>query len=214
MSISHHFRHKLSIVRRAATSDVRRTRYEVRLMHMATPRTIKLILGIGNPEAALENTYHNAGMLALEYLAARDGAPAFRRVSHKAFSYARGTHFIFARSLVYMNESGRSAQDACVFFKVHPNALLILHDESDLVLGSFKLSSSQGAAGHKGVASIAHTLGTNSFGRVRIGIRPKETVRRKAGEFVLSPIPPGDYAELTNVFKKIGVFLGLDYEAD
>ena len=171
-------------------------------------RTFKLILGIGNPEAAFENTYHNAGMLALEYLAARDGAPAFRRASHKAFSYARGTHFIFARSLVYMNESGRSAQDACVFFKVEPNALLVLHDESDLVLGSLKASSSQGAAGHKGVASIAHALGTNAFGRVRSGIRPQETIRRKAGEFVLSPIPPGNYAELTRVFGEIGTLLG------
>ncbi len=181
---------------------------------MVAPHNIKLILGIGNPEAAFENTYHNAGILALQYLADRDGAPAFRRASHRAFAYARGKHFIFARSLTYMNESGRSAQNACAFFTIPPSALLVLHDESDLVLGSFKVSVSRGAAGHKGVASIAHALGTNAFARLRIGIRPKEAIRRKAGEFVLSPLPSGDRAELTRAFGEIAESLGLENEAD
>lgn len=177
-------------------------------------RAVKLILGIGNPEASFEHTYHNAGILALDYLAARDRAPAFRRAPHNAFSYARGAHFVFARSLVYMNESGQSAHNACAFFKVPPLALLVLHDESDLPLGTFKVSFSQGAAGHKGVTSIAHALGTRAFGRVRIDIRPKETVRRKAGEFVLSPIPSGDYAKLTRVFGDIAALLGCEHALD
>ncbi len=267
--------------------------------------SIKLILGIGNPEAAFENTYHNAGILALRHLANLDEASPFRRAPHKAFSYAKGKRFLFACSLTYMNESGRSAQDACAFFKVPPGALLVLHDESDLVLGSFKTSVARGAAGHKGVASIAHALGTNTFARVRIGIRPRahftthsgcdasacprcrgargtvypsvlhsqrdkgnadmggvpkgsagvpaqhrsafgvvppgtassvrlagpgtpagtqsgsgcemgpqETIRKKAGEFVLSPITPGNRAALTRVFGEIARSLGFENEAD
>jgi PTH1 family peptidyl-tRNA hydrolase len=175
---------------------------------------IKLILGIGNPGAKFENTYHNAGMRALEYLAERDGAAPFRRPSRTVFSYARGKHFIFARSHTYMNESGRSACDACAFFKVPAHALLVLHDDSDIALGTFKEAQGRGAAGHHGVASVAASLGTTDFVRVRIGIRPQEVVRRKAGEFVLSPIRAEDLAALEGVFQTIAKLLGLHDKSD
>jgi PTH1 family peptidyl-tRNA hydrolase len=173
---------------------------------------IKLILGIGNPGKEYEHTYHNAGLLAFEHLAARDGAGAFRRAPHKAFSYAKGRRFIFARSLTFMNESGRAAQDACAFFKVPSASLAVLHDESDLPFGSFKWTAGRGAAGHRGVASIITFLGTNKFARCRIGIRPPAASRRKAGEFVLTHIPSRDQAALTRTFESIATELGLQPE--
>ncbi|MBI2623604.1 MAG: peptidyl-tRNA hydrolase [Candidatus Liptonbacteria bacterium] len=181
---------------------------------MEVPRHIKLILGIGNPGTEYEDTYHNAGLLALEHLAAADGAGVFRRPSRKSFTSARGAHFLFARSLTFMNASGASAREACAFLKVSPNALAVLHDESDLSLGTFQCAFGKGAAGHKGIASIVEALGTSGFWRIRIGIRPKEAVRRKAGAFVLSRMRPGDRAALTRIFAEIASSLGLEGKAE
>lgn len=173
-----------------------------------SPSAIRLILGIGNPGPEFRNTYHNVGLLALEVCAAGDRAGEFRNPSRKHFSHARGKRFLFAHSRTFMNESGISAREACSFFKVPPGSLAVLHDESDLPLGTFQCAFGKNPAGHKGVASIAEALGTTSFWRIRIGIRPeKESVRRKAGEFVLSPILPEDGLRLAAVFEEISGML-------
>jgi len=42
------------------------------ILQMPLPSKVRLFLGIGNPGEEFENTYHNAGLLALETLASRE----------------------------------------------------------------------------------------------------------------------------------------------
>lgn len=169
-----------------------------------------LIIGLGNPDPALEETYHNVGALAVQWLAAHadvDGpgmpAPTFR--SHKnSFAYAKTRDGILIRPLVYMNESGRAAKDALHVFDAQPKDLVIIHDDSDIPVGEFKRAHGGGSAGHKGIQSIIDHLHTEDFARIRIGIRePNEARRKKAGDFVLSPITPADKKIFQEVFQKI-----------
>lgn len=171
-------------------------------------RDIKVIMGIGNPGKEFEQTYHNAGLLGLTVCALRNGAGEFKKPSRKHFDCAKGTHFAFARSLTFMNESGKSAAEVCAFFKISPDSLLVMHDESDLPIGTFQESFGKGAAGHRGIASIQNALNTQDFWRLRIGIRPlEEPKRRKAGEFVLAKIRPEDQPVLNHTFGEITDFL-------
>ena len=62
-----------------------------------------------------------------------------------------------------MNESGRAVQAAANFFKVEPDSLLVVHDESDLELGRLQARLGGGLAGHNGLRSIARQLGTPDF---------------------------------------------------
>ena len=173
---------------------------------MASP--IKVILGIGNPGKEFAGTYHNAGLLGLAACAARDKADMFKKPPRKHFDHARGEHFVFARSLTFMNESGKSAAEVSSFFKISPQTLLVMHDESDLPLGTFQCSFGKGAAGHRGISSIQNSLGTHNFWRLRIGIRPlEEPKQRKAGEFVLKEIRAEDWASLERTFGAIADFL-------
>ena len=65
--------------------------------------------------------------------------------------------------------------------------IIVLHDDSDIPLGTWKISRARGAAGHHGIESIVAALRINDFTRIRIGIRPaREIVRKKAEDFVLS----------------------------
>ena len=167
-----------------------------------------LIIGLGNPERALEATYHNVGVLAVQWLAhyaAGDDANAvsFRRHGD-LFEYAKTDGKIFIRPLVYMNESGRAVHDAMHAFDASAKNIVVIHDESDITIGDYRISTAGRAAGHKGIQSIIDHLHTEEFKRIRIGIREKdEAHRKKAGDFVLSPISQSNQKIFDEVFAKI-----------
>jgi PTH1 family peptidyl-tRNA hydrolase len=174
-----------------------------------------LIMGLGNPDQALLNTYHNVGVLAVEWLAGRadaeagasnagnEAAPKFRTYKD-TFAYVKIGGLVFIRPLVYMNESGRAAHDALHVFGAAPKDLLVIHDDSDIPVGDLKRAQGGGSAGHKGIASIIDHLHTEDFARIRIGIRARDEIhRKKAGDFVLSVITPADKKIFESVFQTI-----------
>src|SRR5690242_18221173 len=67
----------------------------------------------------------------------------------------------------YMNESGRSVKAAAQFYKLEPDAILVVHDESDLEPGRLQARRGGGLAGHNGLRSVAQQLGTPDFLRLR-----------------------------------------------
>jgi PTH1 family peptidyl-tRNA hydrolase len=166
-----------------------------------------LIIGLGNPGAEFKETYHNVGARAVDRLAEQasgaDAAPKFR-THGDSFSYAKIGGRIFVHPLVFMNESGRAVKDAMHAFGGDAKDIIIIHDDSDLPVGEFKRAEGGGSAGHNGIRSIIDHLGTEDFARIRIGIREKDEVhRKKAGDFVLSPIRPNDKKLFEEVFNKI-----------
>ncbi|HVO28868.1 MAG TPA: aminoacyl-tRNA hydrolase [Candidatus Paceibacterota bacterium] len=175
-----------------------------------------IVAALGNPGKEYENTYHNAGILALEELFGReaaragDGAGKAPWKKHQGlFEYAEAGDAVFVRPLTYMNESGRAIRAALKKFGPShllslSSRLIILHDDSDLPLGTFRISVARGPAGHKGVQSVIDALGTGEFVRIRIGIRdPQERVRRKAGDFALKQITKAHRKLLDDVFREI-----------
>ena len=95
-----------------------------------------------------------------------------------------------------MNESGRSVSAAARFFKVEPDAVLVVHDEGDLDLGRLQARKGGGLAGHNGLRSIAEHLRTHDFLRLRIGVgRPDRGDPRPLADYVLAEFEPRDEAE-------------------
>jgi peptidyl-tRNA hydrolase, PTH1 family len=87
-----------------------------------------------------------------------------------------------------MNDSGRSVAAAARFFKVEPEALLVVHDDVDLEAGRLQARAGGGLAGHNGLRSLAQSLGTQDFLRLRLGVgRPGRGDRRSVADYVLSP---------------------------
>src|SRR5581483_7511502 len=96
----------------------------------------------------------------------------------------------------YMNDSGRSVNAARSFYKLEPDALLVVHDDSDLDSGRLQARFGGGLAGHNGLRSLAQHLKTQDFLRLRIGVgRPGRGDPRPLADFVLSDFEPEDDAE-------------------
>ena len=95
-----------------------------------------------------------------------------------------------------MNDSGRSVKAAAQFFKVEPDAILVVHDEGDLEAGRLQARRGGGLAGHNGLRSIAQHLGTDDFLRLRVGVgRPGRGDRRPLADYVLADFEPHEDRE-------------------
>jgi len=134
---------------------------------------IHLIVGLGNPGTKYEHTRHNAGFRWVDAIAGRKRA-AWRKESKFSGWVAKveegGRNFWLLKPATYMNESGRSVAALLRFFRIDPQAMLIVHDELDLPPGTVKLKRGGGTGGHNGLEDILAALDTKDFWRLRIGI--------------------------------------------
>ncbi len=155
-----------------------------------------LVVGLGNPGREYERHRHNVGRMVVEELARRHGG-SFRGKFSGRLAELRvdERRLALLAPETYMNESGRSVAPAARFFKVEPEALLIVHDEVDLDAGRLQLRLGGGLAGHNGLRSVAGALGTPDFLRLRVGVgRPGRGDPRPVADYVLSDFEPEDEA--------------------
>lgn len=151
-----------------------------------------LVAGLGNPGRQYERTRHNAGWMVADELARRHGG-SFRGKFSGQLAETRLDELRLAllKPETYMNESGRSIGAARKFFKADPADVLVVHDDVDLEPGRLQAKFGGGLAGHNGLRSIAQSLGTNDFLRLRIGVgRPGRGDRRSVADYVLDPFEP------------------------
>jgi len=130
-----------------------------------------LFVGLGNPGRQYQRNRHNIGFMAVEEIARQHGFAPFRsrfqgRVSEGRIGNERA---ILLTPETYMNESGRSVQEAARFYKIELADIVVLHDELDLAPGKCRIKIGGGAAGHNGLRSIDAHMGQN-YKRIRLGI--------------------------------------------
>jgi len=156
-----------------------------------------LVAGLGNPGAEYARNRHNVGWLVVDELARRhDGQWRSKFSGRLAEIRIDGHKVALLKPETYMNDSGRSVQAAARFFKVDPDAVLVVHDESDLAAGRLQLRLGGGLAGHNGLRSVASGLGSPDFLRLRVGVgRPERGDPRRLADWVLSDFDPHEDAE-------------------
>ena len=153
-----------------------------------------LVVGLGNPGREYARNRHNVGRMVVDELARRHGGAWRSKFSGRLAEVRVDGHKVaLLKPETYMNESGRSVQAAARFFKVDPDAILVVHDEGDFDLGRLQARRGGGLAGHNGLRSIAQQLGTSDFLRLRIGVgRPERGDPRPLADYVLSDFEPHD----------------------
>lgn len=148
-----------------------------------------LIAGLGNPGARYERDRHNAGWMVVDELARRRDATFRSKFDGRLCETRIGElRVALLEPETYMNESGRSISAAARYFKVVPEDVLVVHDDVDLDVGRLQARLGGGLGGHNGLRSIAQSLGTPEFLRLRIGVgRPGRGDHREVADYVLAP---------------------------
>jgi PTH1 family peptidyl-tRNA hydrolase len=170
----------------------------------ASDVSLKMIVGLGNPGPDYARSRHNIGFQVLDVFAGRHGL-AFDRSQKRArvalgpVKLARWSgRLLLAKPLTYMNASGEAIGPLAKFYKIAPADLLVIFDDLDLPVGRVRLRADGGSSGQKGVKSIIHSLGTEAFPRLRVGIgRPPGQM--DPADYVLQPFSAAQEEEMVFV---------------
>src|SRR5207302_6136054 len=156
-----------------------------------------LVVGLGNPGREYARNRHNVGWMVVDELARRHGGSWRSKFSGQLAEIRLDGHKLaLLKPETYMNESGRSVGAAMRFFKLEPDAVLVVHDEGDLERGRLQLRLGGGLGGHNGLRSIASHLKTQDFLRLRVGVgRPGRGDPRPLADYLLSDFAPEDDVE-------------------
>jgi peptidyl-tRNA hydrolase, PTH1 family len=150
-----------------------------------------LVVGLGNPGPEYALTRHNLGFMVTDRLVG-EWSVSWRSKFSGRLAEARDGDLRVAllQPQTFMNLSGRSVAAAMRFYKLEPDALVVVHDEIDLPLGDVRAKFGGGLAGHNGLRSLRESLGTADFARVRIGVgRPERGEQMPVADWVLRPFP-------------------------
>ncbi|MDP2720524.1 MAG: aminoacyl-tRNA hydrolase [bacterium] len=131
---------------------------------------MKIVVGLGNPGEKYAGTRHNMGFAVVDEILKNYVAGPQINKKFEAILYFLDKGRILVKPQTFMNISGKAVNRIVNFYKVKPEGLLAVHDDVDLEFGEVKHVFGRGSAGHRGVESVIEALGSDQFGRVRIGI--------------------------------------------
>ncbi len=131
-----------------------------------------LVVCLGNPGLRYEGTRHNAGFMTADALAKKLNL-SINRARFQALTGKTeigGESVLVMKPQTYMNLSGEAAAAAARFYKIPPERVIVVSDETALPIGKLRVRSKGSAGGHNGLKSIIACLGSDQFPRIRLGV--------------------------------------------
>ena len=163
-----------------------------------------LLVGLGNPGIKYEKNRHNIGFCLIDYFTGQINSEDYIDKFNSKYTLVRlndnKIHII--KPQTYMNRSGVSVKNCKDFYKIAPDNIIVVYDDMDLALGSLKIKSSGGSAGHNGIKSLIDEIGSNNFVRIRIGIG-KPLNKENVNNYVLSNFKKDEFEALSRIKNRI-----------
>ena len=164
-----------------------------------------IIAGLGNPGKEYEKTRHNAGFLAIDYIAEKAGVKIdrlkFRALTAEAT--IGGARVLLMKPETFMNSSGDAIGAAASFYKIPPENVIVLHDEISFNPGIIRIRRKGSAGGHNGLKSIIACLGSDAFPRIKIGVGQKPSPDYDLVNWVLGKFSSADMEKLGEVYSPV-----------
>ncbi|OUQ76893.1 aminoacyl-tRNA hydrolase [Flavonifractor sp. An100] len=163
-----------------------------------------LVVGLGNPGDKYENTRHNVGFMVADELAERQKVPV-QRLKFKALTNLvtiSGEKVLLMKPVTYMNLSGEAVGQAADFYKIPPDHVLVISDDTALAPGRLRIRKGGSAGGHNGLKNIIQHLGTDQFPRVRVGVGEKPHPDYDLADWVLGKFVGEDKKTMDQAVKR------------
>ena len=138
--------------------------------------SVKMIVGLGNPGPRYAANRHNIGFQCVELFARRHSI-ALDKMQNKAMvgqgwvqAGSKREKVLLVKPLTFMNLVGEAVAPLVRFYQVELAQILVMHDDLDLESGRLRLRPGGSSGGQNGIKSLIERLGSQEFGRARIGI--------------------------------------------
>ena len=168
------------------------------------------IVGLGNPGARYNGTRHNAGADFTRSLASKCDIDlcADKKLFARCGSASHGDFWLATPDL-FMNESGNTVAAILRRRNIHPERILVAHDEIDLPLGATRFKFGGSEAGHNGLRDITQKIGTRNYWRLRIGVGSPERGREDIANYVLHRPPPTESEKIVAAIDRASTVMAL-----
>lgn len=163
-----------------------------------------IVAFLGNPGLKYNGTRHNAGFMAADAMEKKLGV-SINKMRFKALTQTvdiSGKKVLLMKPQTFMNLSGDAIVQAANFYKVPPERVIVVSDETALPIGRLRIRRGGSAGGHNGLKSVIARLGTDQFPRIRLGVGDKPHPDYDMADWVLSAFKGQDAADMELVAKK------------
>lgn len=163
-----------------------------------------LLVCLGNPGDKYENTRHNVGFMVADEVGERQRAP-IQKVKFKALTNVltiSGEKVLVMKPTTYMNLSGEAVRQAVDFYKVAPDHVLVISDDTSLAVGRLRIRKGGSAGGHNGLKSIIQHLGSDQFPRIKVGVGEKPHPDYDLADWVLGKFVGEDKKTIDTAVKR------------
>ncbi|MCI9064049.1 MAG: aminoacyl-tRNA hydrolase [Clostridia bacterium] len=157
-----------------------------------------LIVGLGNPEPEYSGTRHNMGFDVINKISQKYDI----QVTKSGFKSLYGTGIIENEKVIlckpqtFMNLSGDAVIEITNFYKIPLDNIIIIHDDIDIEPGIVKIRKKGGPGTHNGMKSVVHSLGSQDFPRIRVGIG-MPAHKNDLINYVIGQVSEEEHLELT-----------------
>jgi PTH1 family peptidyl-tRNA hydrolase len=134
---------------------------------------MRVIIGLGNPGEQYARSRHNAGFRVVDAFARkfRIDFDSHEKDAMTGRGRVGGGAVLVAKPQTFMNNSGDAGRLLLGAYAETPSELMIVYDDVDLPLGTIRVRPSGSSGTHNGMRSIVASLATESFPRLRFGVR-------------------------------------------
>ena len=170
-----------------------------------------IIAGLGNPGSKYEMTRHNAGFLAVDLFAIKEGVSIKKLKFHSLVCDVKigGTKCLLMKPQTFMNNSGDAIGEAARLYGIPPEKVIIISDDISLDVGKIRIKRKGSAGGHNGLKSIIAQLGTENFPRIKIGVGKKPSADYDLVDWVLGRFPKALEADLKTALENTAAAIPL-----
>ncbi len=164
---------------------------------------MKLIVGLGNIGKQYSMTRHNIGFMCIdklcEYFKVSLDSNKFNG-EYTIFNY-KGEKILLLKPLKYMNLSGEVIRDFVNFYKLKIDDILVICDDLDTNVGTYRLRYKGSSGGHNGLKNIELHLSNQNYKRIKIGISNNKLIDTK--DYVLGKFTSEDMELINPIINNI-----------
>ena len=156
----------------------------------STPITHSIV-GLGNPGDKYTYTRHNAGFLAIDLLQTKYSVSCDKLKFKSLIGEIKlgGVRALVMKPQTFMNLSGTAIQEACAFYKIPPENVIVISDDASFDIGKLRIRKNGSAGGHNGLKSVIECLNSDKFPRIKLGVGQKPSPEYDIADWVLARIP-------------------------
>jgi PTH1 family peptidyl-tRNA hydrolase len=162
---------------------------------------MKLIVGLGNPGDKYNNNRANIGFKILDVIANNIGVEIKTKKKKSMIGRGEfdGEEVVLLKPQTFSDLSGESVLYIASFLKIKVNDIVIIHEDTELMLGQIIVEKGGDEHGHLGVISASNSLRSKNFIRIRIGIRNNNYKSKDKEKFLKEDFTPHENLRLIEI---------------